>query len=175
MKALNGSLVSSVNIIDQIHIDPDVDALDFSNAGPIFKDSASITDFSLTVSGDTIAFAGTAASHDQQNTVDHDAKHIWSNLNVVDNLAVNGPVPPPAPPAPPTSPVPPYAPYGPGSARATPDGGGGLASEGPYGYQALLHPDDATYDKTVAQVWLKDEKSAVRALFTPWRRSSRKG
>jgi peptidoglycan-binding protein ArfA len=103
MKALKGSLPANVNIIDQIRINPDIDALDFAHAGPVFKHSASITDFNLTVSGDTITLAGTAASRDQKNTVGHEATHIWSNLNVVDNLAVSGPVPPPGPPAPPGS------------------------------------------------------------------------
>jgi peptidoglycan-binding protein ArfA len=105
MKALKGSLPPDVNIIDQIHINPDVDALDFSRAGPIFKDSASITDFNLTVNGDTVTLAGTAASQDQKNTVANEAKHTWSNLNVVDNLAVNGPVPPPAPSGSPARPA----------------------------------------------------------------------
>jgi peptidoglycan-binding protein ArfA len=106
LNALKGSLAPNVNIIDQIHINPDVDALDFSNAGPVFKDSASITDFNLTVNGDTITFAGTAASQDQKNAVERDAVHIWSNLKVVDKLVVNGP---PAPPGPPPSPAPPAA------------------------------------------------------------------
>jgi len=35
-------------------------------------------------------------------------------------------------------------------------------------------PNDPTYDLTVAQVWFKDEQCAVRALFTPWCKSSRK-
>jgi hypothetical protein len=35
-------------------------------------------------------------------------------------------------------------------------------------------PDDPTYDPTVAQVWFKDEASAARAHFTPWRKSLRK-
>ncbi len=99
MKALNGSLAPGVNIVDQIRINPDVDALDFSNAKPLFADSASISDFNLTVNGDTITLAGTAASQGQKNAVDNDAKHIWSNLNVVDNLAVNGAAPPPPPAA----------------------------------------------------------------------------
>ncbi|BBZ51156.1 hypothetical protein MHEI_28730 [Mycobacterium heidelbergense] len=109
MKALNGSLPPGVNIVDQIHINPSVDALDFSKAAPIFKDSASIPDFSLTVNGDTITLAGTAASQDQKNTVEQEATHTWSNLNVVDKLVVNGPVPPPPPPppAPPGPPAPP--------------------------------------------------------------------
>lgn len=99
LKALNGSLPPGVNVIDQIHINPNIDALDFSKAGPIFKDSASIPDFSLAVSVDTITLAGTAASQDQKNTVSQDAVRTWSTLNVVDKFVVNGPVLPPAPPA----------------------------------------------------------------------------
>jgi peptidoglycan-binding protein ArfA len=103
VKALKGSLPANVDIVDQIRINPDVDALDFAHAGPVFADSASITDFNLTVNRDTIILAGTAASQGQQNTVGTEAKRIWSNLNVVDNLAINGPVPPPAPPASPAA------------------------------------------------------------------------
>ena len=114
MKALNGSLPPGVNIIDQIHINPNVDALDFSKAGSIFKDSASISDFSLTVYADTITLAGTASSQDQKNTVEQEAMHTWSNLKVVDKLVVSGPVPPPAPPAPPAA-FPPPAPPAAGS------------------------------------------------------------
>ena len=101
MKTLTGALGPGVNVIDQIKIDPSVDALDFSKAGPIFTDSASITDFNLTVNVDTVTLAGTAASTDQKNAIDQAATHTWSNLNVVDHLVVNGPAPPPAPPAPP--------------------------------------------------------------------------
>jgi peptidoglycan-binding protein ArfA len=103
MKALNGSLPPDANIIDQISINPTVASIDFSNAGPIFKDSASILDFSLTVGGDTVTLAGTAASEDQKSTVERDATHTWSNLNVVGKLVVNAPVPPPVPPPVPVS------------------------------------------------------------------------
>jgi len=103
VKALKGSLPANVDIVDQIRINPDVDALDFAHAGPVFADSASITDFNLTVNGDTIILVGTAGSQGQQKTVGTEAKRIWSNLNVVDNLAINGPVPPPAPPASPAA------------------------------------------------------------------------
>ena len=98
MKALNGSLAPGVKVVDQIRINPDVDALDFSKAKPVFTDSASIADFTLTVNGDTITLGGTAASAAQKNTIDNDAKRIWSNLNIVDNLAVNGTASPPAAP-----------------------------------------------------------------------------
>jgi peptidoglycan-binding protein ArfA len=101
MKALKDSLPPDINIIDQIHINPDVDALDFSNAGPIFKDSAPIADFNLTAGGDTVTLAGTATSQDQWNAIQQDATRTWSGLNVVDNLTVNGSVPPPPPPPPP--------------------------------------------------------------------------
>jgi peptidoglycan-binding protein ArfA len=106
MKAVNDSLPPGVNIIDQTRINPTVDALDFSNAGPIFRDSASIPDFSLTVSGVIITLAGTVASQDQKTTVEQEAAHTWSNLNVVGNLVVKAPAPPP-PPAPPSPPPPP--------------------------------------------------------------------
>jgi uncharacterized membrane protein ArfC len=70
----------------------------------------------------------------------------------------------------------PYAPYGPGSARATPDGGGpaGWLVKGRSDTRLYYTPDDPTYDPTVAQVWFRDEESAVRACFTAWRKSSRK-
>lgn len=99
LRALNGALPPGVNIVDQIRINPNIDALDFAKAGPFFKDIASIPDFSLTVSGDTITFAGTAASQDQNNTVHLEAVRIWSNLNVVDKLVISGQVPGPAAPA----------------------------------------------------------------------------
>lgn len=98
-KALKNALPAGVGIIDQIRINPDVDALDFSNAGPVFKNSASITDFTLTVNVDTITLTGTAASQDQKNAIAREAVHAWSNLNVVDQLAVDGSAPP-TPPAP---------------------------------------------------------------------------
>jgi peptidoglycan-binding protein ArfA len=99
MNALNGSLAPGVNIVDQVRINPDVDALDFSKAKPVFSDSASIPDFNLTVNGDAITLAGTAASTVQKNTIDNDAKRIWSTLNIVDNLSVNATTSP----APPTA------------------------------------------------------------------------
>jgi peptidoglycan-binding protein ArfA len=99
LKALSGSLPPGANIIDQIQINPNINALDFSKAGPIFKDSASIPDFSLVVNGDTITLAGTAASQDQKNAVRQEAVRTWSTLNVVDKLVVNGPVLPPPPAA----------------------------------------------------------------------------
>lgn len=98
LTAVKGSL-PGVNVIDQIHINPNIDALDFAKAAPIFKDSASIPDFSLVAGGDTITLAGTAASPDQKNAVSQDAARTWSTLKVVDKLVVSGPVPPPALPA----------------------------------------------------------------------------
>lgn len=99
LKVLTDALPPGPDIVDQIRIDPAVDALDFAKAKPVFADSASIADFALTVGGDTITLAGTAASPEQKNTIDTDAKRIWSNLNVVDNLVVNASAASPSPAA----------------------------------------------------------------------------
>jgi uncharacterized membrane protein ArfC len=73
-------------------------------------------------------------------------------------------------------PTAPFAPYGPGSARAGSEGAGptGWLVKGRSDTRLYYTPDDATYDRTVAQVWFKDEESALRAYFTPWRTSSKK-
>ena len=70
----------------------------------------------------------------------------------------------------------PYAPFGPGSARADARGHGpsGWMVKGRSDTRLYYTPDDASYDRTIAQVWFRDEDSAVRALFTPWRTSSKK-
>jgi uncharacterized membrane protein ArfC len=70
----------------------------------------------------------------------------------------------------------PYAPYGPGSARARADGSGpaGWLVKGRSDTRLFYTPDDAVYDNTVAQIWFKDQESATRAYFTPWRKSSKK-
>jgi uncharacterized membrane protein ArfC len=78
----------------------------------------------------------------------------------------------------PTTKIPtvPFAPYGPGSARAGAEGAGpaGWLVKGRSDTRHYYTPDDATYERTVAQVWFKDEESAMRAYFTPWRKSSSK-
>jgi uncharacterized membrane protein ArfC len=72
-------------------------------------------------------------------------------------------------------PTAPFAPYGPGSARAGAEGVGpaGWLVKGRSDTRLYYTPDDATYERTVAQVWFKDEESAMRAYFTPWRKSSK--
>ncbi|SPM34730.1 hypothetical protein MRAB57_2550, partial [Mycobacterium rhizamassiliense] len=100
LKTLKGSLPPGVNVVDQIQLNPRIDALDFAHAGALFKDSASIADFNFTVGADTITLTGTAASQDQKNAVEQDVKRTWSHLNVVDKLAVNGPTGPAAAPGP---------------------------------------------------------------------------
>jgi uncharacterized membrane protein ArfC len=72
--------------------------------------------------------------------------------------------------------VPPPAPYGPGSAQAGPDGRGpgGWLVKARSDTRLYYTPDNPTYDPTVAQVWFKDEQSALRAGFTPWHPNSPK-
>jgi peptidoglycan-binding protein ArfA len=90
--AVIASVGSSANIIDYLGVNPDINALDFSDAGAVFNAAASITDFSLAVSGNTITLGGTAASGDQGNAVERAAQDAWPNLNLVDKIEINGPV-----------------------------------------------------------------------------------
>ena len=73
-------------------------------------------------------------------------------------------------------PVAPPAPYGPGSAQSAPDGSGppGWLVKARSDTRLYYVPDNPTYDPMVAQVWFKDEDSALRAGFTPWHNNSRK-
>uniref|UniRef100_UPI00389AB46B channel-forming protein ArfA/OmpATb n=1 Tax=Mycobacterium sp. HUMS_1102779 TaxID=3383487 RepID=UPI00389AB46B len=103
--ALKNALGPGINIIDQIIIDPKVDSLDFSNAGVLFRDSASIPDFNLTVNGNTIILAGTTGSQDEKIAVERDAATTWSGVNVVDSLAVTGTSSPGEPGSPPPPPA----------------------------------------------------------------------
>lgn len=73
-------------------------------------------------------------------------------------------------------PLVPYAPYGPGSARADAGGSGpaGWPVKGRSDTRLYYTPGDTSYDPTVAQVWFQDEETAVRAFFTPWRKSAQR-
>src|SRR6202012_892599 len=57
-------------------------------------------------------------------------------------------------------PTTPFAPYGPGSARAGAEGAGpsGWLVKGRSDTRLYYTPDDAAYERTVAQVWFKDEE-----------------
>jgi len=62
------------------------------------------------------------------------------------------------------------APYGAGSARAGADGSGpsGWLVKGNEDSKLYHTPDSPSYEQTVAEVWFKDEQSAVQAGFAPW-------
>ncbi len=96
--AVTGALPPGVNVIEQLGINPDINALDFSDGGPVFKAAASIGDFRLTVKGDTITLAGTAATSDQLDAVEQAAEDAWPELNISDTMSVSGPVTLPQPP-----------------------------------------------------------------------------
>jgi peptidoglycan-binding protein ArfA len=94
VNAVKGSAGSNINITDKTRVNPDINSLDFSNAGPVFKAAASIPDFNFAVKGDTITLSGTAASGDQQEAVEQAADAAWHNLNIVDTMSISGPVVP---------------------------------------------------------------------------------
>ncbi|MCV7399810.1 OmpA family protein [Mycobacterium fragae] len=93
-----------VNVIDKVHINPNINSLDFSKAGAVFKAAASVTDFGLAVKGDTITLSGTAGNGNIEEAIEQAADAAWPNLNIVDTMAISGPVmptgPSSAPPAP---------------------------------------------------------------------------
>ena len=68
-----------------------------------------------------------------------------------------------------------YAPFGRGSARATLDGGGpaGWLIKARSDSRLYYTPEDSDYRTTLAQIWFKDEASAIKAFFTPARKSLR--
>jgi hypothetical protein len=67
-------------------------------------------------------------------------------------------------------------PYGPGSVRVVAAG-----SAAPSGYtikgnedSMLYHtPDSPSYEQTIAEVWFRDEESAVKAGFMPWHKGEK--
>src|SRR5262249_23734211 len=100
MRALSGVVTGDINVADHTHINPQAKALAFDNAEPVFKASAPIPDFSITVENDTVILAGTAASPDDKTGVEHAANEAWHPVNVVDKIEVKGgPVSPAATPA----------------------------------------------------------------------------
>jgi peptidoglycan-binding protein ArfA len=117
VNALKSSMAPDVKIIDMLGINPNIDALDFSDAEWVFDAAASIPDFSFTVKGDTITLNGTAASADQQDAVETEAEDAWPNLNIVDKMEIRAPLSPTGTPG--LTPVPgPPGPGGPGGACA---------------------------------------------------------
>jgi peptidoglycan-binding protein ArfA len=119
VEAVRASFGPNVNIIDNLHINPDVTGLDFSNAAAVFKAGASIPDFGLAVNGDTITLSGTAGSLAQQQAVEQAAATTWPHLNIVDTVGISGPAPLSAPPAA-TSPPPAPASVPPAASSAPP-------------------------------------------------------
>lgn len=100
LDAVIRSVGSNANIIDMLDVNPDVTALDFSDAEALFNAAAPIRDFSLTVNGDTVKLAGTAASTDQVDSIEQLAEDTWPNLNIVDTMAIGGPATPTGPSGP---------------------------------------------------------------------------
>ncbi|WP_375485744.1 OmpA family protein [uncultured Mycobacterium sp.] len=101
LEAVKSSLGPGVNVIDKIRINPNITALDFSDAGTVFSAAASITDFKLDVNGDTITLSGTAATTDQGDAIEQAAEDAWPNLNIVDKIEIRGPIAPTGTPGPP--------------------------------------------------------------------------
>jgi peptidoglycan-binding protein ArfA len=83
-----------INIIDNLGVIPNIKALDFSAAGPVFEAAAAIPDFRLIVNGDTVTLAGTAASEDDEDAVEDAAEDAWRGVNIVNKLQISVPIAP---------------------------------------------------------------------------------
>lgn len=106
LDAVVAAVGSNANVIDNLTINPNVKSLDFSNSEPVFKAAATIPDFALSVSGDTITLAGTAASANQDDAVEQAAENAWPNLNIVDTMEIKGPITPTGTAGPTAAPAP---------------------------------------------------------------------
>lgn len=89
--AVASSLPTGVSLIDRLRVNPDVDALDFTDAGKVFDAATPISDFRLTVQGDTITLAGTAPTVDQRHAVEQAARDTWPNVTTVNTLKTANP------------------------------------------------------------------------------------
>lgn len=89
LDAVTASVGSTANVIDNLGVNPDVNSLDFSDAAAVFNAAASIPDFRLSVAGDTITLAGTAATGDQADAVLQAADDAWPNLNIDNQIATS--------------------------------------------------------------------------------------
>lgn len=75
-----------VNVIDNLNINPNIKALDFSSARTVFAAAKGIPDLALVVNGDTVTLTGTAAAQADQTAVEDAAVHAWPHVNIVDNI-----------------------------------------------------------------------------------------
>lgn len=105
LKSLKALTPPGVSVIDQIHIDPLVHTLDFSNADAVFSAGAPIPDFTLKVEKDTVTLGGTASA-DQKDAVARAVVSAWPGVNVVNAIVARGQITPNLPQAAPSIPPP---------------------------------------------------------------------
>jgi peptidoglycan-binding protein ArfA len=100
LAAVKDGFGPDTNIVDNVRINRDITALDFSHAAAVFKAAASVPDFGLAIKGDTLTLIGTTSSGGQQDAIEQAADAAWPNLNIVDTMGIGGPVTASAPPGP---------------------------------------------------------------------------
>lgn len=98
LKSLKALTPPGVSVIDQIHIDPLVRSLDFTNAEPVFTAGAPIPDFTMKVEKDTVTLGGTA-SPDQKDAVERAVVSVWPGVNVANAIVARGQITPSIPQA----------------------------------------------------------------------------
>lgn len=89
LDAVIAGMGDDIRVIDHLEVDPNIKALDFAAAGPVFDAAAAIPDFTLTVSGDTVTLAGTAATNDDADAVAAAAEEAWRRVNIVNKMQIS--------------------------------------------------------------------------------------
>jgi peptidoglycan-binding protein ArfA len=90
LAALTGALGSGVNLIDKLTITAGVSAADLTGIAPEFTAAADIKNFGFELSGNTLTLTGTAPSEEIKAGVEASAKAGWPNVQVVNNIVVQG-------------------------------------------------------------------------------------
>jgi peptidoglycan-binding protein ArfA len=82
-----------VTVIDRLGLAPGVTTPDFMVSAPVFEAAAVISDFALSIAGDTVTLAGTAARAAEAAAVEEAAKDAWPRADIVDEFVISSPSP----------------------------------------------------------------------------------
>jgi peptidoglycan-binding protein ArfA len=95
-RALLDAVITStddVTVIDRLGLAPGVTTPDFLVSAPVFEAAAVISDFALSIAGDTVTLAGTAARAAEAAAVEEAAKDAWPRADIVDEFVISSPSP----------------------------------------------------------------------------------
>lgn len=95
-RALLDAVITSsddVTVVDRLGLAPGVATPDFAVSAPVFEAAAVIGDFQISIAGDTVTLAGTAARASEAAAVADAARGAWPRADIVDKLVIGAPSP----------------------------------------------------------------------------------